>query len=259
VSEVAALSRQLVERSFAVMPGRYDLGKVERIRARIEAVHHSLGTPPLWSKQPITLEDGVEICGTGLVIHELLGRAPELSADVLESDVVEVIRGALGVDMQLEFAGAVICDHTRPFFEWHNHVGGIDDELVRRRGLRPAIEPAQRVAMLVYLDEMGPGTGQLLVHPHRLGGAAPPPQPVQRLHWEGQVEVQGPAGTVVLLDQTTWHAVLPRTIDRRLRCFFGLWFASASAPPSERVDASLVELDVDDPLLRSLLPRGRDA
>lgn len=101
---------------------------------------------------------------------------------------------------------------------------------------------------------MGPGTGQLLIHPRRVSGASGPPGPVEQPLWAERLEVTGPPGTVVMLDQTTWHAALPRTVDQELRCFFGLWFVSATAPVAERVDESLLRVDTNDPLLRSLLP-----
>ena len=173
--QIEALSRQLIDDSYAVVPGMYSREKVDRIRGALAGIHARLDAPPMWSKEPQWIGDNLEVSGTGLVIHKLLSFDPSLHRDMLEPQIVEVVRRALGEDMHLEFAGAVITDHTRPFFKWHNHVGGIDDERYRRLGLRPAIESIERVAMIVYLDEMGPDTGQLLIHPRRVSGAAPPP------------------------------------------------------------------------------------
>ncbi|PRQ04996.1 hypothetical protein [Enhygromyxa salina] len=252
----SASTQSLIEHGFAVLPGSYAAAKVARLRGALEQVYLRLHEPPLWSDEPQWLGDDLEVSGTGLVIHKLLKLCPDLHRDMLEDDAVQVLRGALGSDMRLEFAGAVVTNHTRPFFKWHNHVGGIEDEKFRRLGLRPPIETPERVAMIVYLDEMGPETGQLLIHPHRVSGASGPPAPVEQPDWDGRYEVVGPPGTVVMLDQTTWHAALPRTVDHELRFFFGLWFASASAPAAERVDESLLSVDTRDPLLRSLLPGG---
>jgi hypothetical protein len=253
--DLEAKAQQLVEDSYAVLPGHYEAAKVERIRGALAELYERLDTPPMYSKEPVWLGENLEVSGTGLVLHKLLGFDPSLHRDLLDAEIVEIVRRALGRDMHLEFAGAVITDRTRPFFRWHNHVGGIDDERYRRLGLRPAIEEIERVAMLVYLDEMGSDTGQLIIHPQRVSGAARPPGPVDELHWEGQFEVVGPPGTVVMIDQTTWHAALPRTVEGP-RFFFGLWFAAASVPKSERVDESLFAIEASDPLLRSVLPRG---
>ena len=252
--EIEALSRQLIDDSYAIIPGMYGRDKVERIRSALARIYARLDAPPMWSKAPVWIGDNLEVSGTGLVIHKLLSFDPDLHPDMLDPQVVELVRRALGEDMHLEFAGAVITDHTRPFFKWHNHVGGIDDERYRRLGLRPPIESLERVAMIVYLDEMGPNTGQLLIHPRRVSGASPPPGDVQTEHWDGELGVVGPPGTVVLIDQTTWHAALPRTVDSDRRYFFGLWFAASCVPKSERVDESLYAIESPDPLLRSLLP-----
>lgn len=248
-------SQQLIDRSYAVLRGHWDAGKVARIRTALAGIYGRLEQPPLWSAEPLWQGENVEISNTGLVIHKLLSFDPSLHADLLDAEVIEIIRGALGHDMHLEFAGAVITNHTRPFFKWHNHVGGIEDEKYRRLGLRPAIERPERVAMIVYLEAMGPGTGQLLIHPQRVSGASGPPGVVEEPNWEGQVEVSGGPGTVVMIDQTTWHAALPRTVSHELRMFFGLWFAASCVPKTERVDESLFAVESPDPLLRSLLPR----
>lgn len=259
-AEVEALATQLIERSYAVVPGCYGPEKVARLREGLleiqGAIFDQVESPALWSREPRVLGENLELSATGLVIHKLLSFSPALHRDLLEPDIVEIIRTVLGPDMHLEFAGAVITNYTRPFFKWHNHVGGIEDEKYRRLGLRPAIERPERVAMIVYLDEMGPDTGQLLIHPQRVSGAAGPPGPVDQPRWDGQVEVSGPPGTVVMIDQTTWHAALPRTVDHELRLFFGLWFAAACVPKTERIDETLFAIDSADPLLRSVLPRA---
>jgi hypothetical protein len=256
-----ALANQLIERSYAVLPDYWDPAKLARVRRSLTELYERLDQPPLWSRKPRWLGDNVEISNTGLVIHKLLSFVPQLHADLLDAELIALIRATLGADMHLEFAGAVISDHTRPFFQWHNHVGGIEDEKYRRLGLRPAIEKPERLAMIVYLDAMGPETGQLLIHPHRVSGAADPPGPIEQPDWPGRVAVTGGPGTVVLIDQTTWHAAQTRVQTGELRMFFGLWFAAACVAETERVDESLAAvatLATEDPLLRSLLPRGRD-
>jgi len=253
-AQVQALSRQLIDDSYAVVPGMYGRAKVGRIRSALAQIYARLDAPPMWSKRPEWIRENIEVSGTGLVLHKLLSFDPCLHRDILDPQIVAIVRRALGEDMHLEFAGAVITDSTRPFFKWHNHVGGIDDERYRRLGLRPRIESIERVAMLVYLDEMGPDSGQLLLHPHRISGDSPPPGDPQAEHWDGELAVVGPAGTVVMIDQTTWHAALPRTVDSDPRYFFGLWFAASSVPKSERVDESLYTVESPNQLLRSLLP-----
>ncbi|MBX3272064.1 MAG: hypothetical protein KF729_17495 [Sandaracinaceae bacterium] len=253
-ARVERLARQLRERSFAVWPALYDGEAVARLRAALERVHREAGAPAPYGEGVTWLGPGLELSATGLVIHGLLGRAPSLARGSLPADAVTIVRGALGEGMHLEAVGGVISDHRRRFFEWHMHVGGIDDEAYRRRGWRPTFDAPQRVAMIVYLDEMRADTGQLLIKPRAPADPLEPPFPISARRWEGQVAVEGPAGTAVWMEQSTWHAVLPRAPSDTLRMFVGFWFAAAHATVAERVDASLGALESPDDVLRAVLP-----
>lgn len=254
--DVAALSGQLARDGYAVLPGLYPSETVARLRHVVGSIYEALGAPPLFANPPQWPAETVEISTTGLVLHQLLGRSRALHRGLLDPKAIAVLRGALGEDMHLELTAALLCDHTRPFFEWHNHVGGIDDERYRRLGLRPEIERPERIAMLVYLDELREDSGQLLIYPRRVSGASAPPQDPAARAWEGQLAVEGPPGTVVMMDQCCWHAVLPCAPRETPRIFVGLWFAAAEAPPAHHVDASLSRVADPDALLASVLPRN---
>ncbi|HJL16291.1 MAG TPA: phytanoyl-CoA dioxygenase family protein [Sandaracinaceae bacterium LLY-WYZ-13_1] len=254
---VDAAVEQLRGRGFAVLPGLYDADRVARLRAALGDVYRDAGEPTPYRAEGVAWPaENVEISATGFVVHKLLGFTPALRHGLLAPDAVAVVRGALGDAMHLEMVGGAVTNHVRPFFRWHMHVGGIDDETYRRRGWRPTFARPQRVAMLVYLDEMGPGTGQLLVYPREPSDPIEPPFDVDARAWSGQVAVEGPAGTVVLLEQSTWHAVLPRTREAPLRMFVGFWFAAPWATEAERVDESLRGLGAVDEVLASVLPRA---
>jgi hypothetical protein len=150
----------------------------------------------------------------------------------------------------------VVSDHTRPFLEWHMPVGGIDDERYRRQGLLPRFERPERISMLVYLDDMDERSGQLLVYPRKITDPMTPPQPISSRAWDGQVAVKGPAGTAVFMEQSTWHAVLPR-VDTSPRMFVGFWFAASHAAHAERTDETLRGLGAADEVLASVLPRSQ--
>lgn len=240
---------------FAVLPGLYPPADVERLRACVSSVYESLGSPVPYGEGSVWPAENVEVSRTGLVLHKLLGFRPELQQGLLHPDAVEVVRGVLGERMHLEFVAALICDEKRPFFPWHMHVGGIDDERYRRLGLNPNYRRHERVAMIIYLEEMTPSSGQLLVHPRNITDAVDAPHAIELREWPGQTSVVGPPGTVVLMEQSTWHAVLPR-LEATPRIFVGCWFAADYATEAERVDESLLELPLPDDLLSSVLPRG---
>jgi len=96
--------------------------------------------------------------------------------------------------------------------------------------------------------------GRMLVLPRGPGDPALAPHALDALHWEGEVVIEAPAGTAVLIEQSTWHAALPQEADG-LRMFVGFYFASSAAPPAA-TDETLLALDTDVPLLRSVLPRS---
>ncbi len=251
----AARVRQLGEESYAIWPALYDPDRVGAMRAELERVYREAGAPTPYGVGVTWLGDGIEISSTGFVVHKLLGRSRTLHRDLLSREAVDLVRGVLGQDMHLEMVAGVVCDHTRPFFEWHMHVGGIDDELYRRQGLLPRFERAERISMIVYLDEMDEHSGQLLVLPRKITDPMTPPQPIASRAWDGQIAVRGPAGTAVFMEQSTWHAVLPRN-HASPRMFVGFWFAAAHATQAERTDETLRELGDVDEVLASVLPRG---
>ncbi|MEM9457561.1 MAG: phytanoyl-CoA dioxygenase family protein [Myxococcota bacterium] len=249
----AVAADQLRDSGYTVLPGLYTPDRVQAIRDALERAYRALGSPPLFHPGRMSPGDDLEISSTGFVFHKLLKFVPELAPTLLEPVVVQVLRAVLGGDMHLELVGAVLCDHTRPFFQWHTHVGGIDDERYRRAGLRPTFEQPQRVTMVLYLNDLVEGAGQLLVYPRAITDPMAPPFAVDQTHWEGQVLVDCPQGSVVLVEQCTWHAALPRTRPG-LRIYLGGYFAAASAPATFDVDESLMDLREPGALMASVLP-----
>jgi hypothetical protein len=249
-----ACASEIDAQGFCVLPGQYQADQVTQLRAAILAQYDALGRPPLYSKHPRVVSEDVELSRTGLVWTKLLKRRPDLHHAMLDEEVVRIAQAALGPGTRLELTGAVLADHTRPFFSWHDHAGGIDQELYRRRGEHPQLPKLQRLAMIVYLDEMKEGAGRLLVHPKRNADGSAPCTEGLDVPWPGQVAVEGPPGTTVLVDQTTWHAALPRTMDENLRVFFGLWFAAADAGETELSDESLHDVKDPSPLWKELVP-----
>ena len=108
--------------------------------------------------------------------------------------------------------------------------------------------------MILYLDEMKEGAGRLLVHPERNEDGSAPCSEALDIPWPGQVVVEGPPGTAVLVDQTTWHAALARTLDENLRVFFGLWFAAGDVGETRLSDESLHQVKDPSALWKELVP-----
>ncbi len=245
----------LRRKGFCILRGHCDAARVLRLREGVAAVYESLQPVALYDAETRTLAPDVELSPTGLVLTRLLRWCPALHHSLFDEEMVTIVREALGEGAHLELTASVLTDRSRPFFPWHHHAGGIDEELLRHRGEYVTAQ-LQRLALIIYLDAQEPGGGELLLHPERTADGSPPVARAQDEEWPRQVVVAGPPGTAVLMDQLTWHAARQRTLPGQ-RIFVGAWFAAGAVADTERVDDSLYAVQSPSPLFRSLL-RPRD-
>lgn len=251
----AAHTRELQERGYTVFESIYDPEWVARVRAEIEGIHAEVGSPRCYTPGNQELRPGIHLCAAGLAIRRLVRLRPRLAANIIKPEVAAAMRGALGDDMVLEVAGCVVSDDSRPFFGWHMHVGGIDDGEYRKRDHWPTIGTTQRVMTLTYLQDLTDDNGPMLILPRKVGDSTAPPQDLDAGSWEGQVELRVPAGSLVAVDECTWHAVRPKR-GSGLRIFVGLGYAARDAPVGGWADDQIAELgglEQSSELLRSLM------
>ena len=189
--------------------------RVERVRP-----------PALYSRSAIDLGDGNGVTPTGFAIGQLLERSPELEPVVLPSALREVMAATLGDDHAIELVGAVISDRRRPFFSWHTHIDREDESQRVRAGRWPAVDRVLRVLALLYLDDLNDDSGPLYVLPRQVGDPTEPPHPLDQQRWPGMVELRPRAGTVVALEQCTWHAAKSMR-GPGTRVFVGSYFSRA--------------------------------
>ena len=138
------------------------------------------------------------------------------------------------------------------------HVGGVDNVVYRKRGLFPSFERCERLSVLLYLDDLTDDSGPLLVYPRVLGGSTRAPYDPTLERWDNQVELRCKRGSVVLLDQCTWHAAATKR-STGLRSFIAYYFTAQRAPTPSWVDHSFDEAARAHPLLASVLPRAAHA
>lgn len=253
--DAAAHTREILDQGFTVFEKAYDDAWVDEVRAEILADYERLGRPPMWARDAEQLGEDVVLCMAGLTVHGLLPRYPERGKDLLRPEIIEAFRGALGEDMYMEVAGWVISDNNRPFFDWHIHANGQDDSFHLKRGYWPKVDGAKRLMALLYLDDLDDQNGSLLVYPHRPGEPLEPPQDTSLEDWEGQIELEVPRGTLVAIEQCTWHAVR-RQRSEGPRIWICCTFAAHDALRSGWFDERLVGYEAGDPLLDSVLPRS---
>ena len=227
-------------RGFTLLRDLYPPEAIARVGEALDQLHRDLGSPPLTGNGARWLEEGVEIAPPGLAIYGLLGFLPELAGDLFRPEAVEVLRALLGPAMHLELVGAVLSDETRPFTEWESHVGGIDDERWRREGRRPRREAVVRMVHFLFVDPLD-GAGPWQVIPRAVGDSVVARGELGDRSWPGAERIEASAGSVLLMEESVWHSVLPLSRAGRRR-FVGSYFASAEAEVPIGRDASLDHL-----------------
>lgn len=257
VLAIDAAVEKLHAEGYCVLPRLYPPEAVEVMRRALVELHGTMDDLPSHPEHPPPLPPAVELSPAGLVFHHFAARRPEVVPHLLRPEAIEILRRFLGRDMHFELAAGVVSDETRPFFHWHNHIGGSAERRFRGQAHLPRFERPQRVAMLHYLDDLEPDNGPLLVMPRRVSDPTEAPHPTDRADWPGRVEIQCPRGSVVMIEQCTWHAVpQKRTPGRRL--YVGCYFGSNEAPRSSlEIDEALYTYD--DTLFASVLPSREDA
>lgn len=251
--DVDAAIAAVREVGYAVLPAIYPTEDVEFFRDAVLELYRSIGSPPARTEEHQTLGPDIEIGPAGIVFHRLTATRPEVIPRLLRPEAVAVLRGVLGDDMCLELPAAVVADSDRPFFDWHTHVGGVDDQTAGYAREYPSFTRSERITMIHYVDGLTPENGPVLVLPRRVDEPTEAPYPATQRDWPGQVEVHCPPGSVLILEQCTWHAAVQRR-SPGLRIFIGCYFAGGDVPPSPVRDPSLHLYDGDDELYRSVLP-----
>jgi hypothetical protein len=246
-------AKQLHERGFIAFEGSYSEEEVSFFREQIARRYDTLGRLTTFARPPLLPAPDVEISVVGLIFHKLGNHFPEFAPLLLKPEVVEAARAALGRDMHLEYACAVVCNDARPFFPWHAHVGGVDNVVYRKQGIFPTFERSERLTSLLYLDDLTDEAGTLLVYPRRIDEPTRPPYDPRRENWEGQVELSCTRGTLVLLEQCTWHAARSKR-SPGLRAFIACYFTSCRAPKTSWVDTSFRAWAAEGSPLASILP-----
>lgn len=236
-------ARALRETGYAVFPSLYPESFLARGRQAIARVYEGLGSPSLHSRGKSQLDDSFAILsGSGLMIGQLLSRTPELIDGYLDPHMLEVLHECLGAGFRVETTAGTISDqHRNEVLSWHNHVGGLDEDLERAIDLE-TLDPdrIRRLTLLIYLDGLSEQTGQLFVLPRTLADPLPCPVPEDeyRVDWPGVTVVNGPPGTAVLLEERTWHASLARRTPGYRR-FVGAMLVAAWAPVADNVDPTV--------------------
>jgi hypothetical protein len=246
-------ARELLERGYTVFERAYDEAEVAFFRERLVATWTRIGRPSLASSPPSYPAEDVEIGPAGMVVHKLTRHYPETAPRLYKQHIIDTLREVLGPDMYLELPAGALSDSARPFFDWHCHIDGVDDAYYRNKRPFPAFDRSHRVTHILYLDDLSEENGQLLVHPRRITDPTSPPFDPRSQHWDGEVVISCPRGSVVVIEQCTWHAAR-RKLSPGVRAFVGSYFAARGSRLTPLADPALADWSGDDALFRSVLP-----
>jgi len=231
-------ARQLREHGYAVLPDVLNAGDTAALRAGLEAHLASIAPPSYYAAETEVVSDTVSITSSGLALPRLLDDCPGLRPLILRPALVDPVYQLFGDGMRLELVGASVSDEQREFFSWHTHIDGEDESARARANQWPVIDDLQRVSTLLYLNDLNAESGPLFVLPRRVGEPTPPPYDMYTEQWPGMVELRPRAGSVVVLEQCTWHAA-GSLQGPGLRMFIGCYWAAASASSPNWVDDKL--------------------
>jgi len=238
IADVLPDARNIFERGYAVFEDVLDPDETRALREGIVELLGEINPPKYYAAQTEMISANVAITSTGLAISRLLDDRPALRPLVLREPVIEAMRDILGDGTRLELAGAVVSDEERPFFRWHTHIDGEEEGERYRARSWPAVERVERVLTLLYLDDIDDRSGPLYVLPRRAGDPTPPPFDLDLERWPGMVELRPRAGTLVALEQCTWHAA--RSLrGPGLRILAGCYWAAPFAARPAWTDEAL--------------------
>jgi len=172
----------------------------------------------------------------GFVMHPLLKYAPEMARFYANQTVIEALRDVLRDEPRLAHSGGLMSDASRKFTEWHYHRSDIVDEKLvwnLHRNERPA--GIERVLGNVYIDGSNDDMGPLLLYPRRANDRLAPPYLDRHSDWPGQTVVHCPPGSMLIFEQSVFHAARSAKagLTRRL---FGGHYQGWSNPVPHRED-----------------------
>ncbi len=224
--------QEVEERGWTVVPSVVDPARCREFVAAIEHIWSDLGNPPLYSRSDIRLGDDTLVCAVGLTVHRLLDRLPGTRDLLLPEPVERIVRAILGTDSRVEVASAALSDHTRPFLFWHHHVGGIVDaqDYLTQTTRYPRFERIERLVCTFYPVPLDDDHGVMLAQPRRVTDPTEPPYPELEGPWPVQETIRCPPGSVVVADQSVWHAVTPMAREGRRAFAAGFVVPSRALP-----------------------------
>ena len=239
--------QSVLEKGYVVLERVYSEQDCREMRAIFREVWERSGKPGTGST-------------FGFVMHPVLKYAPELARFYARQDVVDALTDVFQDAPRLAHSGALMSDSSRNFTDWHYHRSDIYDAHAWNpaRTDRPA--GIERVLGNIYVDGSNDDLGPLLLYPRRIDDVLAPPHTARTGDWPGQTVLYAPPGSMVIFEQSVWHAARPARTNG-LRHLFGGHYQAWSNPTPHREDnhydgEDLQRYKTELPLFKSLVERA---
>ena len=185
------LAQQVYDRGYCVLEGFFSTEIRDEIIQTLYQVWIDAGQPSMGGR-------------FGYVLHPVLEFASDLAPFYAQSEIVDLLAEILQDEVRLAHNGAILCDETRSFCDWHCHLNG--DRFNRWYPKPETQHSVDRLLCNVYLHGSSSAMGELLVYPRKITDSWDTPFDDLLTEWQGQKIVTCPPGSVVIFDTALFHA-----------------------------------------------------
>lgn len=223
---------------FTVIEDALGAEDVAFVRGEIDAAVDAFAPPSYYAREFSPLADDAAVTPAGFVFTRLLSRCPTIESAVLAPMYLDLAEHLLGDELRLEMVGVAISDAQRVPHSWHTHIDGKDEGYRQDTHDYPRKDRFERLLALLYLTDIDDDAGLLYVYPRKVGERTEPHGDLFAGAWPGEIAITARPGTLVVLDEATWHRAEARRVDGR-RIFVALAISDGRREVGEWSDPSL--------------------
>ena len=191
LSMKSKLAQQVYDQGYCLLEGFFSTKNREEIIQILYQVWVDNGKPSMAGQ-------------FGYVLHPVLEFATDLAPFYAQPEIVDLLAEILQDEVRLAHSGAILCDETRSFCDWHCHLNG--DRFNQWYPKPKNHHGVDRLLCNVYLHGSNSTTGELLVYPRKITDSWDMPFDDLLIEWQGQKIITCPPGSAVIFDTALFHA-----------------------------------------------------
>lgn len=181
----STLSRQFNDQGFVVLESVFSAAQCDEMIAMFDNYWLRAGKP--------------SFTGFGMAIHPLLQKMPEMADFCAHHRVIDALGDVLGEQPRLMHTGARVSNEESAHqIGWHDHYSW------DKAGITTRTRP-ERVLFGCYLRGSNLEYGPLVVKARKVNDPLLPLPINADQHWDGELRVIAPPGSVVIFDTALYH------------------------------------------------------